>query len=399
MTVDDGGKKKHPTKRTGIQCDEPTKDENGKGRRSNIGGKGSREAMRALKAWRDAYVKALTEREEDEAAEADVVTKVAKMHTREFMTYYWGTRNVSVATMDGYKNLGRHLAHKTLDKPIGELRPGDVQAWVDAKRDGDLSGRMPTLVKALKQLKYGLRWAVRMEYIDRNAAEPVQIPKTRAPKPNPLVDDDARESLIEALDAMRNNGTDAQRQLADAAAVAMYEGLRIGEVCGLRWCDIDGGADGSISDSGSIHVNRTISETSDGPMIKDYPKSERRRDIPMSKRVASILKQRRDTFNQQKRVGEKYVFAIPSKSASYPRAFTIEKAWRALATLLNLEGAEGKPLRFHDLRHTFATRATIKGVDDVSIAGVMGHEDTATTKRIYDRWTNASKRRAVEAAE
>lgn len=398
LTVDDGsGKKKHPTKRTGIVCDAPSDDESGRGRRSTIGGKGSRDAMRALKSWREEYVKAMADVVDD--AEADAVSKVAKMHTSDFMEYYWSTRNVTTATMDQYRNLGRHLAHPALDKKISELRPGDVQSWVDAMMDGPLDGHVPTLVKALKQLKYALRWAVRMEYIDRNAAEPVSIPKTRPPRPNPLVDGDARTRLVEALDAMRNNGTDGQKQLADAAAVAMFTGLRIGEICGLRWCDVDGGASGDIVDGGHIHVNRTISETSDGPLVKDFPKSERRRDVPMSSRVVSILSKRRADFDGRPDAGERYVFALPEKSKVYPRAYTIEKAWRALATLLALEGAEGRPLRFHDLRHTFATRATIGGADDVGIAGVLGHEDVATTKRFYDRWTDASKRRAVEAAD
>ena len=396
LTVDDGGKKKHPTKRTGIVCDAPTDEENGRGKRSTVGGKGSRDALKVLRAWRDEYVAKLAETENVEAE--DEVTKVARMHTKAFMDYYWGTRNVSTATMDGYKNLGRHLAHKTLDKPIGELRPGDVQAWMDAMRSGALADHTPTLVKAFKQLKYALRWAVRMEYINKSAAEPVDVPKTRQSNPNPLTDDKSRETLVSALDAMRSNGTEAQKRLADAVSVAMYTGMRIGEICGLTWGDIDGGTDGNIVAHGHIHVNRTISETSEGALIKDYPKSERRRDIPMSKPAADILSHRREAFEHLNNIGDKYVFAVPSTAASFARAYTIEKAWRALATVLGLVGAEGKPLRFHDLRHTFATRATLAGVDDVSVAGVLGHEDTATTKRFYDRWTEASKQRAVDAA-
>jgi integrase len=71
----------------------------------------------------------------------------------------------------------------------------------------------------------------------------------------------------------------------------------------------------------------------------------------------------------------------------------IKTAWWTACRL-----AEINDLRFHDLRHTFDTRAADAGVPLSAIAKVMGHKSTQTTKRNAQA-TDEGKRRAVEAAE
>ena len=64
---------------------------------------------------------------------------------------------------------------------------------------------------------------------------------------------------------------------------------------------------------------------------------------------------------------------------------------------LNLIGTQGKPPKFHDLRHTFATRAIANGVDVKSVSSILGHANAAMTLNIYASADPDATRRAMDA--
>jgi integrase len=134
---------------------------------------------------------------------------------------------------------------------------------------------------------------------------------------------------------------------------ALNTGMRRGEIVNLKWADVD-------LDNAIITVRKT--------------KTGRDRQIPMNARVKNILLQ-----SSQKR---EFVFEI-SRGAITDRFSSACKR----AGIINM--------RFHDLRHTFASRLSAKGVDIVIIAELLGHATLEMAKR-YTHTLESSKRRAVE---
>jgi integrase len=150
-----------------------------------------------------------------------------------------------------------------------------------------------------------------------------------------------------------------QQDLQDAAifAVAAYAGLRMGEIRGLRWRDVDFA-------KRLIHVRRAFTQGNE-----DTPKSGRARAVPMIDQTARAL----DELSRRDRdIGDDdLVFVSPA--GEYLEDSALRRRFYGA-----LEAAKIKHLRFHDLRHSFGTLAVqVFPLSDVK--AYMGHADIATT--------------------
>jgi integrase len=148
-------------------------------------------------------------------------------------------------------------------------------------------------------------------------------------------------------------------QLAELIRFAAYTGLRRGEICALRWLDIDW-------DVPMIKVTQSLS----GGVLTST-KSRKAREVPLGTPVVEALKRLRKRPNFTS--GEDYVFATLAGDRPDPSAIRRRYiASRAAA------GAE--PLRFHDLRHTAAS-LFIQTMDPRDVQKIMGHQSIRTTER------------------
>jgi integrase len=143
--------------------------------------------------------------------------------------------------------------------------------------------------------------------------------------------------------------------------LALNTGMRRGEILRLKWEDVD------------FHANE-IKAT--------QTKGHRDRFVPMNSKVREELLRLRQTSEGQ------FLFPARKKGVSLNDVKTGFKA--------ACEEAAIGGFRFHDLRHTFGTRAADAGEALTSIAAVMGHADIHTTMR-YAHATDAGRRRVVEA--
>lgn len=151
------------------------------------------------------------------------------------------------------------------------------------------------------------------------------------------------------------------QHLAPIVVFALNTGMRRGEILGLRWDQVDASAT-------SVRVTRT--------------KSGRDRIVPLNAAAAGVIKsQRRDSHRN-------YVFPS-TKGGEFMRSVA-----HSFARACRLAGITG--LRFHDLRHTFATRLVRKGADIITVQGLLGHHAVTVTQR-YTHTGADEKRRAVEA--
>ncbi len=151
--------------------------------------------------------------------------------------------------------------------------------------------------------------------------------------------------------------------------ICLEEGLRIGEICSLRFMDID-------AERGVVHVRHTIQriysyERHRSELHIDRPKtSNSEREIPMTKSL-----QRKVASLQHLSKPDHYVLTNGEKPLE-PRAF------RAYFSRL-LKRLQLSPIRFHGLRHSFATRCVEAGCDYKTLSAILGHANIGTTLNLY----------------
>jgi integrase len=155
--------------------------------------------------------------------------------------------------------------------------------------------------------------------------------------------------------------TGSRSHLRPIVVLALNTGMRRGEILRLRWEHVD------------FHTNE-IKAT--------HTKAHRDRFIPMNSKVREELLLLRQTSK-----GE-LLFPARVNGSSLG---DIKTAFNSACREAGIEG-----FRFHDLRHTFGTRAADAGVALTAVAAVMGHADIHTTMR-YAHATDAGRRRVVEA--
>ena len=166
--------------------------------------------------------------------------------------------------------------------------------------------------------------------------------------------------------------------------ICLCTGLRIGEVCALKWGDIN-------IRSKVISVERTIERiyVTDGgkrrtKVVIGQPKTDSaRREIPISRELAAVLKPLSSMVND-----EDYVLSNGSKPLE-PRLY--RRYYQNLMQELGLP-----PMKFHGLRHTFATRCVESRCDYKTVSSILGHANIGTTLNQYVHPDMAQKRKCID---
>ncbi len=162
--------------------------------------------------------------------------------------------------------------------------------------------------------------------------------------------------------------------------LAMFAGLRIGEVCGLRWENIDLTA-GVLSVRNSV-ARVGIGEKSKSTVMLLPPKSETSaRDIPLPKFLINLLK----TFRSSP---DHFILSDTVKPIE-PRTMT--NRFKSL-----LKKAEVPSVKFHSLRHSFATNFLRKTGDIKSLSEILGHSSVNITLRVYIHSSMEQKLKCME---
>ncbi len=158
--------------------------------------------------------------------------------------------------------------------------------------------------------------------------------------------------------------------------IELATGLRRGELLGLKWEDVD-------LVHGSIHVQRQIYRI-DGEVVELPLKTKNAyRTLPLSADSLEVIKE------QQQKSGESpYVFPSATGGPISP-----DSVLHMLHRVLKRAGLP--KVRFHDLRHTFATLALQNGVDIKTVSGMLGHYSAGFTLDTYTHVTTAAKKEAA----
>jgi integrase len=186
--------------------------------------------------------------------------------------------------------------------------------------------------------------------------------------------DPSRPAMTSGELAARNADDEQDAQLVRVAA---YAGLRLGELLALRWRDVDFAGS-------ALTIARAMSAR-----VESSTKSGRMRRVPLADQAAAALDHmsRRERYTTPDDLVFCNLYGRPLDESALRRRYR-----RAQVT------AGVRPLRFHDLRHTFGSRLAAKGVDVVTIKEAMGHSALATTSRYLHARPASTQAQAFTAA-
>lgn len=166
--------------------------------------------------------------------------------------------------------------------------------------------------------------------------------------------------------------------------ISLSTGLRIGEICALKWSDIN------VTDE-ILTVNRTIEriyiiegEKKHTELVINTPKTKNScREIPMNKELLGMLKPLKKVVNDD------YYILTNDERPTEPR--TYRNYYKRLMEKLDIP-----KLKYHGLRHSFATRCIEVGCDYKTVSVLLGHSNISTTLNLYVHPNMEQKKRCID---
>ena len=378
---DEGGGQRRKTKTTGVRCyPDRTDPETGVAIPDN---RGKATAETVLREWRDSLVAEDAEAERRGAVSCDTPLEE---YARRYVEDKARSGSVRPVTAMGYRSYLKLLAGTALGAcPVGEVAPRLIIEW-ERGLAGD--GLAPTtLSHAHVFAKQVCTHARRVGDLSANPFDLVDAPR-RARRPVNSLDLAGARRLGEALDGF------GPSPLATAARLALMTGMRQGEICALRWRDVDLG-------EGAIRVAHALTRAGGRYELASPKTRESARVVPLGPALRSSLEARRALVGAERGelclAWDDSLFVVGS--AAEPRWLSpqvLGNEWRALVRALGLVGSQGVPPRFHDLRHTFATLAIAGGLDVKTVSAILGHSNAAMTLDVYADALADSKRAGMD---
>ena len=355
--VSEDGNRRRLTRTTKVPCKKDTS-------------AGRRDALTALRHWRE---------ELEAAEEAAQATSARDVTVADYAAGYLAETKgrISAETYRGYRASVNALARFQVGGvKLSDLTAGDVTSYDDELRAAGLGP--VTVQKRHAYLAQITRHAVEVGDLDADPCAAVKAPRAPRKPVNSLTKAAARE-VMGHLVAMGEDNT-----VAVAARLALMTGLRRGELCALRWHDWDEDAD-------LLRVNHALGASYEGGRrlkgTKDPTGTGAERVVPVSEPLARLLGAIRGRQGAQcARLGCAWrpsLYVLGDVLGEPLNPDTLSRKWAAVAQAYGWTGTTGEPLRFHDLRHTFATLAIAEGADVMSLAAVLGHRNPAMTMQVY----------------
>jgi integrase len=262
---------------------------------------------------------------------------------------------------------------------LAKLTPADVQTFLNGRSAKGLSPRRVQYIHAV--LRGALKTAERWGMVSRNVATLVDTPRMTRHEITPLTPEQAKKLIETSVE-------DRHRALW---ITALGTGLRLGELLGLRWEDVD-------LKAGRLRVRYSLASV-DGELVLQEPKTDRsRRTLVLPEVVTTALRahrtrQKADRLLAGSRwVDSGHVFATmlgkPHHAATITRCFQDA-----------LDRAELPDVRFHDLRHSAATFLLAQGMTLEDVKNQLGHSTIVLTSNTYGHVLEQRKRQVAAAMD
>jgi integrase len=299
--------------------------------------------------------------------------------------YEQAQRNLSPVVADNYRRLlDRHILPKFGSTPLRRLRTSDLDSWyAELRRRGGRNGNAlaPNSVLRIHALLHrALGQAVKWGWLTTNPASAASPPR---PHRHAIAVPDAVD-VVRLMTAAKA----VNPALPVFFRVAAATGARRGELCALRWNDVD-------LKQGRLTISRGLIETKGGVVEKDTKTHAERRVTLDAVTVKTLKDYKKSCAAIAKKCGatlgdDAYVFSREVDGSVPWRPGYVTLAFTRLRDELGLEG-----VRLHDLRHFNATNLLANGADIRTVSGRLGHADASTTLNIYAHFMEQADRDAA----
>lgn len=279
--------------------------------------------------------------------------------------------SIKHSTFIKYENLLRiHIFPYFKNKLISEIDDTSISLFLNSKTEKLANSTLKTLYYLIHAiLQYGeKKYGINIKHYK------ISIPKT--------------QSKVRALNNTEFSNIEkcakaTKSRVGIAIIISLYTGMRIGEICALKWEDID-------FNNKVIYVSKTIQRIKINNHIPLYtltitsPKSmSSRREIPIINVLYEYLMSKHNN-------ADNHTFVLNNLEKPVdPRQ--IQAQFRKILHNLDLED-----ITFHTLRHTFATNCVQEGIDIKSLSEILGHSSVSITLNLYVHTSREFKQKELE---
>ncbi len=268
--------------------------------------------------------------------------------------------------------LENHLLPKFAE--VNSIEEEEVQQFVFQKLEQGLSQK--SIKDVLIVLKMVMKFGAKYKWIQYTPFD-IQYPTVRE---NQSIEVLTRTHQKKVMNYIQEHFT--FRNLG--VYICLCSGMRIGEICALTWEDID-------TDNGIINIRRTIQRIyiiEDGKrrteLLLDTPKTKNSiREVPMSRELLRMLKPFKKIVNP--------LFFVLTNDAKPTEPRTYRSYYKNLMKQLEIP-----EIKFHGLRHSFATRCIESKCDYKTVSVLLGHSNISTTLNLYVHPNLEQKKKAID---
>lgn len=294
-------------------------------------------------------------------AKTAVPKAVCKLTVGELFSEWLSAKRtqVKISTYYNYAfKTEKHLIPAFGKLKMNKLTPDKIYSFIREKQVSGLSNKyIADIVVVLKNMaKYAAK-----THNCVNPVSDVELPKTVRHEPEIYTDAEQKRletALMKDMDGVKM-----------AVLPALYTGVRIGELCGLKWSDVD-------FENRTLHIERSVQHIrKDGILRKTEiillkPKSRTsERTIPLPDFLINILKKFKPS--------DENVFIL-TDSSKIPDPRTLQYRFKAI-----LRRNQLRDINFHSLRHLFATNCIAAGFDVKTLSEILGHSSVEITLNRY----------------
>lgn len=306
--------------------------------------------------------------------------------TLEEWLLYWLENYVKpVSKPSGYEhyrdNCLKHIIPVIGDVQLGNVTPRVLQQFFNEKaRTGNLRNGGPLSTKSLRNMRVVLDVALKLATAEElMPSNPVPLTAIKSVKSRrvQIMTNDMQQALEEYLFA--NYGFKEAGIL-----VAIYTGMRLGEICAMRWRNYDASSCMYSIEETVRRITNDIDETNPHTtktslVFGSVKTGSSERRLYMPKVVQMIFAMQKEKFISRfgrEPKGDDFIIFNRCGGVMDP-----DNLSHYFAKLLKKLGMDH--VKFHAMRHTFATRAIENGVDVATVSGLLGHADVTTTTHYY----------------
>lgn len=268
--------------------------------------------------------------------------------------------------------LENHLLPKFAE--VSSIEEEEVQQFVFQKLEQGLSQK--SIKDVLIVLKMVMKFGAKYKWIQYTPFD-IQYPTVRENQSMEVLTRAHQKKVMNYIQehfTFRNLGV----------YICLCSGMRIGEICALTWEDID-------TDNGIINIRKTIQRIyiiEDGKrrteLLLDTPKTKNSiREVPMSRDLLRMLKPFKKIVNP--------LFYVLTNDAKPTEPRTYRSYYKNLMKQLEIP-----EIKFHGLRHSFATRCIESKCDYKTVSVLLGHSNISTTLNLYVHPNLEQKKKAID---